>query len=90
MSAAHMTAAMYAAEEGSKSDISESATTTEGAQLAVKDGSGHVLSELKVDFYCSISSRVKDLIVRAFRCCRGAVYGKSEDSPFLFLQKYAC
>jgi len=45
-----MTAAMYAAEEGSKSDITESATPTEGAQLAVKDGSGHVLSELKVVF----------------------------------------
>ncbi len=54
-----MTAAMYAEEEGSKSNISESATTTEGAQLAVKDGSGHVLSELKVDFYVQYSAELK-------------------------------
>jgi hypothetical protein len=59
MPAVQMTAAMYAEEEGSKSNISESATTTEGAQLAVKDGSGHVLSELKVDFYVQYSAELK-------------------------------
>ena len=54
-----MTAAMHVTEEGSKSDISESATPTEGAQLAVKDGSGHVLTELKVDFILFNISEVK-------------------------------
>ena len=50
---------MYAAEEGSKSDITESATPTEGAQLAVKDGSGHVLSELKVVFSVQYAAELK-------------------------------